>query len=161
VTMDKRTPVILVAVALIIIVLFVNFGGVWNQPPSDHQLIIDNVKIHDIDFDTWLTPHYIDSRRSCRLTIVSLGVFTPKTREYQVSEWIYRTDTDPNMAVELWGPGNDGVTYELRLAKLMGNTVEITFFNVVYGEERFTSENMFIFEFKLVNGQVSDVNIND
>lgn len=50
--------------------------------------------------------------------------FTPRT-QYRISSWEYDSESDPDVYLTIWGPGNDGVTYLCEFSKSAGNEIQI------------------------------------
>lgn len=95
--------------------------------PSDHKKVIDKITILDTKTSKYLQPTFLGSRRSKWLSLLPLQFSADET--YIQSDWgFYTVDgdyKDLNAMVSIWGPGDDGVTYNVEVARLMGNPAKI------------------------------------
>lgn len=96
--------------------------------PADHKTVIDNITIIDTKTNKQLTPRFWGSRTSKMLSLVPLQFSPNKT--YTQSDWgFYSMEgnyADLNAVVSVWGPSDDGKTYNVEVARLMGNPATIT-----------------------------------
>ena len=130
--MNPKTTGLLLMVMLLVVGGFGGYlYGLGNpvQPPSDHQNIVSRMIIYDEDFDFRLIPKCVDASPEVvcgEHSIVQLGLFETG-RTYAHSTWIWQRYGDTEIAMTIWGPGEDGTTYSIELGKLAGNpfTVKI------------------------------------
>jgi len=99
------------------------------QPSSDHQNIVSSMMINDDKWDSYLIPKCVDASPELvygEHSIVQLDAFEIG-RIYPQSTWIWQRYGDTEVAMTIWGPGEDGTTYSIELSKLAANpfTVKI------------------------------------
>lgn len=126
----KKLGLPLIAIAVVAGIALWQFAPLLAKPQM-HQYIIDNTQIMDTDYHTDLVPHFVASRQSPQLSVV-LSQFQPKTKNYDVSEWIWRSNGDPNAFMVIWGPGDDGKSYYIEISKSAGNELYVICFDNSY-----------------------------
>lgn len=122
----------------VLILMLMGIGGVGGflygqghpvQPPTTHQNIVSSMIINDDKWDIYLIPKCVDASPELvygEHSIISLDAFETG-RIYPQSTWIWQRYRDTEVAMTIWGPGEDGITYSIELSKLAGNpfTVKI------------------------------------
>lgn len=95
------------------------------KAPAEHQAIVDVTIIRDTTYSFPLVPKCVDSgKKVWGLPIIGLAVFE-EGEIYQQSTWIWQRNGDTEMAMTVWGPGEDQSTCFVELARLGTNTFEV------------------------------------
>lgn len=124
--------------SFMLVLMLVAVGGIGGflygqghpvQPSSGHQNIVSSMIIYDDRWDTYLIPKCVDASPElvyAQHSIVSLDAFE-LGRIYPQSTWIWQRYGDTEIAMTIWGPGEDGTTCSIELSRLASNpfTVEI------------------------------------
>jgi len=95
--------------------------------PNVHASIVSQMYIVDTKNNLRLTPKLVDSGTKTwgrTFSVFEVG------KNYQQSTWIWQRYGDTEVVMTIWGPGNDGKTCFIEIAKLGGNP-----FKVVLGTE--------------------------
>ena len=137
-------------VAVIMILLFLGAGffigslagGFVGQltAPASHKAIIDKMVIKVGSYE--LSPSYLSTGKTI-WQLSSLEDNFYKDGTYQYTLWVYSYQGDPEVYVCIWGPGEDGKTYEVELAASYPRD-----FTVKYGgtTESFTTDHILAVE---------------
>jgi hypothetical protein len=115
--MPQKTIVLLVIVLLMscgflmgsFAVLFIGQVTI----PASHKAIIDKMTITASGAP--LTPTYLSTEKST-WQLSTLQENFEKYGTYTYSIWVYSYQNDPEVYVCIWGPGNDGKTFQVELA---------------------------------------------
>jgi len=109
-------------VAVIVILLFVGAGffigtlasGFVGQltVPASHKAIIDKMIIKVGSYE--LSPSYLSTGKST-WSLSTLQENFLQDGTYQYTLWLYSYKGDPEVYVCIWGPGEDGETYQVEL----------------------------------------------
>lgn len=91
-------------------------------PPDSHALIVKRTAIMDTSTEHngyYLIPKCVDAgaRIYGKFSITTLEIFIAN-REYEQSTWLWQRNGDTEVAMTIWGPGEDGITVMLEFAKL-------------------------------------------
>ena len=133
-------------VAVLVILLFLGAGvfigsltgGFVGQltVPANHKAIIDKMIIKVGSYE--LSSSYLSTGKST-WQLSTLQENFLKDGTYQYSLWVYSYQGDPEVYVCIWGPGEDGKTYEVELAASYPRD-----FTVKYGSttETFTTNHV-------------------
>lgn len=123
-----KKAMVLVAVGCIIIgyILGALYSKQLVTPPSDHEAIAKQVIVYDKTYGRAQTLVFVEAGTGQMLSLIRLE-FTPQTKDYKYSFWVFKTGNDVNAVMWIWGPGDDGKTYSVEVARLMGNEAEITY----------------------------------
>ena len=137
-------------VAVLVILLFLGggffigsfAGGFVGQltVPATHRAIIDKMVIKAGTYK--LSPSYLSTGKTI-WQLSSLEDNFYKDGTYQYTLWVYSYQGDPEVYVCIWGPGEDGKTYEVELAASYPRD-----FTVKYGSttETFTTNHVLAVE---------------
>ena len=137
-------------IAVIVILLFLGAsffigslaGGFVGQltVPANHKAIIDKMVIKAGSHK--LSPSYLSTGKTI-WQLSSLADNFYKDGTYQYTLWVYSYEGDPEVYVCIWGPGEDGKTYEVELATSYPRD-----FTVKYGSttETFTTNHVLAVE---------------
>jgi hypothetical protein len=123
--MGKTAIVVVVLVVLGALLGFFLLPQV-KSPPRDHEYIAKQVTVYDKTYGCTQILVFVESGRGQMLTLVPMQ-FTPQTVTYTYSFWAFKTGNDINAVMWIWGPGDDGKTYSVEVARLAGNELEITY----------------------------------
>jgi len=111
-------PRLKVAVLLFLFLLLGLIMGVFLSPmaqsflaPASHRAIVDKMTI--TTGTSKLTSAYLSSGTSTWTLSIAENFLHGGT--YQYTLWVYSYQGDPEVAVCVWGPGEDGKTYEVEL----------------------------------------------
>lgn len=107
--------------SVIVIFLMPKFGAVL--APSIHKQIAEDFQLIDTETGAILELEFIGSKDTKMLSVTPLSFVIGE--KYTVSEWVWRSGGDPNAYMNIWGPGNDGESYWIEIAKTMGNPLKI------------------------------------
>ena len=129
--------------AVFMIILMLGIGGLGGflfaqtqpiKPPSEHQAIVDSIIIQDIEFNVYLHPKCVDAgiRTWAEHAIIELEAFQ-EGRPYQQTTWLWQRYGDTELAMSIWGPGEDKASYGLEFGRLGANPFRVQ----VMGEEAF------------------------
>ena len=136
--------------AVLVILLFLGAGvfigslagGFVGQltVPASHRAIVDNMTIKAGSAE--LTSSYLVTGKST-WQLSTLTENFVKYGTYRYSVWLYSYEGDPEVYVCIWGPGEDGKTYEVELAASYPRD-----FTVKYGgtTESFTTDHILAVE---------------
>ena len=140
------------SLAVLVILLFLGAGvfigilagGFVGQltVPANHKAIIDKMVIKAGSHK--LSPSYLSTGKTI-WQLSSLADNFYKDGTYQYTLWVYSYEGDPEVYVCIWGPGEDGKTYEVELAASYPRD-----FTVKYGSttESFTTNHVMAVEVK-------------
>lgn len=119
-----------VTLSLIFIAVFGSMGFLIGRqtevsPPASHQNVIDRMVVLDTLYDLYLVPKCVDAgQRVYAKGHSELAIFE-YDRTYWQSTWLWNRYGDTEIAMTIWGPGEDGKTYSLEIAKLAYNELQI------------------------------------
>jgi len=94
------------------------FGGFIGQltVPASHKNIVDDMKITVFgNPDLTLTCTYLSTAKS-KWQLSTLQQNFVQHGTYQYSLWVYSYEGDPEVTACIWGPGEDGKTYQVELS---------------------------------------------
>lgn len=122
----KKTVIVAIAFLVIGACLGYYLAPQLNFPPKDHESIAKQVIVYDKTYGRAQVLVFVESGRGQLLSLVPLQ-FTDQTKEYQYSFWVFKTGNDVNAVMWIWGPGDDGKTYSVEIARLAANELEIVY----------------------------------
>jgi len=134
---DKKSVAIIILIITNMVFIFFNpLEILLNSVPIEHKRIADNFELVDANstISTPLVPVLVDSSVSAQLSLFAVTNTTITPGEsYSVTTWIWysvdeKGNRDPNGAMEIWGPLNDG-SYLGAISKLMANDLTIYYDN--------------------------------
>ena len=105
-------------IVLLLVVLFCGLGIGWfthtalTFPPSSHKNIIDKLTI-TTDSNKLASTYLKSGTSTWTLSLVTNFL---KGGTYTYSLWTYSYQEDPEVSVCIWGPGEDGSTYQVELS---------------------------------------------
>ena len=110
-------------VAVMVILLFLGAGvfigslagGFVGQltVPATHRAIVDKMTIKVGSYE--LSPSYLSTGKSTWQSFSTLQENFLQDGTYQYTLWVYSYQGDPEVYVCIWGPGEDGETYQVEL----------------------------------------------
>ena len=125
-------------VAVIVILLFLGAGffigslagGFVGQltVPASHKTVANAITVYDNTAKKYLTLHYIGSDNYRLLSTIPLSEFSA-TKTYVFTYWTWGAQNqplNPEVYMVLAGPGDDGITYGVELAKCAWDELKVT-----------------------------------
>jgi hypothetical protein len=122
----KKTVIVAVVFLVLGVLLGFYFAPQFKFPPRDHEAIAKQVTVYDKTYGRTQTLVFVESGQGQMLILVPMQ-FTPQTVTYAYSFWVFKTGNDVNAVMWIWGPGDDGKTYSVEVARLAGNELEVTY----------------------------------
>jgi hypothetical protein len=101
------------------------YSGAASFPPSDHQAVANTITVYDLGYQRAQTLSFIRSGQGQQMAIIPMSPFRQNVN-YQYSLWEFKVGVDTNAVMQIWGPGDDGATYNVGIGRLCGNQLRIT-----------------------------------
>lgn len=95
-----------------------------NQPTHEHKAIAERFVVKDVTKDFYLTLKHRHTDIAEFYPTYELQITPGET--YVQSLWVWCTKDDIDVVMSIWGPGDDGLTYLVVFARMMGNEALIT-----------------------------------
>ena len=124
------------AVVIILILILGSLLGYFignlitrGQVPQGHGSIVKQISIVDLNFTRYLTPEFIRASKTPMLSVFStetMSAFTGQGPSYYLSEWGWYSGKDSNAYMNIWGPGDDGISFNVEISKMAANTLQVT-----------------------------------
>lgn len=123
---DGRVAMAFLLIAIVAVAFYMAYNT-FSTPPEDHEAIAKQVTVYDATYRRFQELHFIRSGKSRQLSVKALSAFEPQRKEYTYSLWEFRCGDDVNAVMMIWGPGDDGATYAVEIARLACNELEVTY----------------------------------
>ena len=129
--MMQKTTAIIVLIMLIGFGFLAGsfFGGFFGQltVPASHKVIVDHMKLTLVATGLPLTVKFVDSVNAEYGKGCPLSMFTV-SKTYACSTWVWQRYGDTEFVMQIWGPGNDGKTYDVAFGRVSGgNAHKLTY----------------------------------
>jgi hypothetical protein len=122
----KRVAIACVVLVILGALIGFYFAPQLKFPRGDHEYVAKQVIVYDKTYGRTQTLVFVESGQGQMLSLVPMQ-FTPQTVTYKYSFWVFKSGNDVNAVMWIWGPGDDGKTYNVEVARLAGNELEITY----------------------------------
>lgn len=129
--------------------IFVGQAGLLTFPPGTHKAIVENTSIQDTTFEFWLEPKLVASRSIEWSKQSMVHMSFAKEKSYRQTTWLWQRYGDTEVAMTIWGPGDDGRTYLIEFGRLGGNAFDIKCFDETASWARSTSQGWIHFTIEL------------
>jgi len=122
---DKYAVVGIVCALLIGLILGLFLMPIFQtvQAPASHRTIVNATSIKDTTVNFYLKPTLVrvDKPEWCK----GLDFQATVGKSYPQTTWVWTRYGDVEVAMTIWGPGDDGVTCLVEFATLAGNPFSI------------------------------------
>jgi hypothetical protein len=92
--------------------------------PAKHKAIVDDMKLTLVANGLELQVKFVDSHnaewgKGCPLSMFDVGT------TYTSTTWLWQRYGDTEFVMQIWGPGNDGKTYQISLGRVSGGNAHV------------------------------------
>jgi hypothetical protein len=119
-------------------IYYMQTGGTNIPYNSEHSKIAEGIKVTDLATGVSMTVKHLLTTESQFYPYAPMSGFTPR-KTYTQSLWMWCSGDDVDMVMNIWGPSDDGHSYEVGFGRFMGNPFKIEGFGQTLTVDNFTA----------------------